>query len=305
MTIREVLAAVRAKVSPASLPRRAAAVAAAALTLWGAALTAPAAGAVAPEATGPVRAAADCAVLSPGASATAQTAVRAACEQIGVWYTWGGGHGAQPGPTYGQVDPSDPASAHDPERRGFDCSGLVRYAYARALGGDPLNGNSYHQFHSSRVTQRFTAGQGTAPLLPGDLLAWGSGGSIHHIAIYLGAGKMVEARQSGTHVMVSAVRLGGDYAGAVRIGTGSAPSGTFSTWGTGVWTHTEASTTSARVHRFDGPTTVRVECQKHAQTVTAEGYTNDAWSYLPEYRAWITNIYLKGPAWLDGVPTCR
>ncbi|WP_405466957.1 NlpC/P60 family protein [Streptomyces jietaisiensis] len=302
MTTREVLAAVRGKLPPASPPRGAAVVLAALLALGGAALTAPAAGAAAAT---PARAAAGCAVLSPGASAAAQAAVRAACEQIGVWYTWGGGHGAQPGPTYGQVDPSDPASTHDPERRGFDCSGLVRYAYARALGGDPLNGNSYHQFHSPRVTQRFTAGQGTAPLLPGDLLAWGSGGSIHHIALYLGAGKMVEARQSGTHVMVSDVRLGGDYAGAVRIGTGSAPSGTFSTWGTGVWTHTEPSTTSARVHRFDGPTLVRVECQKHAQTVTAEGYTNDAWSYLPEYRAWITNIYLKGPAWLDGVPTCR
>jgi cell wall-associated NlpC family hydrolase len=302
MTTREVLAAVRGKPSPASPPRAAAAVLAALLALGGAALTAPAAGAAAAT---PARAAAGCAVLSPGASSAAQAAVRAACEQIGVWYTWGGGHGAQPGPTYGQVDPSDPASAHDPERRGFDCSGLVRYAYARALGGDPLNGNSYHQFHSPRVTQRFTAGQGSAPLLPGDLLAWGSGGSIHHIALYLGAGKMVEARQSGTHVMVSDVRLGGDYAGAVRIGTGSAPSGTVSTWGTGVWTHTEPSTTSARVHRFDGPTLVRVECQKHAQTVTAEGYTNDAWSYLPEYRAWITNIYLKGPAWLDGVPTCR
>lgn len=145
MTTREVLAAVRGKLPPASPPRGAAVVLAALLALGGAALTAPAAGAAAAT---PARAAAGCAVLSPGASAAAQAAVRAACEQIGVWYTWGGGHGAQPGATYGQVDPSDPASAHDPERRGFDCSGLVRYAYARALGGDPLNGNSYHQFHS-------------------------------------------------------------------------------------------------------------------------------------------------------------
>ncbi|MDA5283399.1 NlpC/P60 family protein [Streptomyces sp. Isolate_45] len=250
-------------------------------------------------------AAASCGVLATGASAVAEAAVRAACEQIGVWYTWGGGHGPRPGPTYGQVDPSDPASEHDPERLGFDCSGLVRHAYARAAGGDPLSGNSYHQFNSPQVKQRFSAARGTAPLLPGDLLAWGSGGSVHHIAIYLGAGKMVEARQSGTRIAVSDVRLGGDYAGAVRIDEASRAPGTFSTWGTDVWTHTEPSTSSGRVHRFAGPTSVRVECQKHAETVTAEGYTNDAWSYLPEYRAWITNIYLKGPAWLDGVPTCR
>ncbi|MEU9027226.1 NlpC/P60 family protein [Streptomyces sp. NPDC048383] len=248
--------------------------------------------------------AASCGVLAPGASATAEVAVRAACEQVGVWYSWGGGHGPRPGPTYGQVDPSDPASEHDPERLGFDCSGLVRYAWARAAGGDPLSGNAYHQFNSPRVKQRFAAGQGTAPLLPGDLLAWGSGGSVHHIAIYLGAGKLVEARQSGTRIAVSDVRLGGDYAGAVRIDSPAPAPGTFSTWGTDVWTHTEPSTGSARVHRFAGPTSVRVECQKHAELVTADGYTNDAWSYLPEYRAWISNIYLKGPAWLDGVPTC-
>ncbi|MGG8407669.1 C40 family peptidase, partial [Streptomyces sp. 12297] len=241
-------------------------------------------------------------VLAPGASATAESAVRAACEQVGVWYTWGGGHGPQPGPTYGQVDPSDPASEHDPERLGFDCSGLVRYAYSRAVGRDLLPGNSSHQFNTPHAAARFSASQGTAPLLPGDLLAWGSGGSIHHIAVYLGAGKMVEARQSGTRIMVSDVRLGGDYAGAVRV---DAPAqGTHRTWGTDVWTHTEPSTGSARVHKFAGPTTVRIQCQKHAETVTAEGYTNDAWSYLPEYGAWLTNIYIQGPAWLDGVPTC-
>ncbi|MFE5822138.1 C40 family peptidase [Streptomyces erythrochromogenes] len=248
-------------------------------------------------------AAGECRVLAPGASAVAEKAVAAACEQIGVWYTWGGGHGPQPGPTYGQVDPSDPDSAHDPERLGFDCSGLVRHAYHRAAGGDPLTGNAHHQFHSPHVKQRFTAAQGTAPLLPGDLLAWGSG-SVHHIAIYLGAGKMVEARESGTRITVSDVRLGGDYAGAVRIAPPAQAPGTFSTWGTDVWTHTEPSTTSPRVHKFPGPTTVRIDCQKHAEPVTAEGYTNDAWSYLPEYGAWITNIYIKGPAWLDGVRTC-
>ncbi|GHB52554.1 hypothetical protein GCM10010347_23090 [Streptomyces cirratus] len=256
-------------------------------------------------AAGTAAAEGSCDVLAPGASAAAQAAVRAACSQIGVWYTWGGGHGPQPGPTYGQVDPTDPASQHDPERRGFDCSGLVRYAYAQATGQDILAGTSNAQYHSSRVTARFGASQGTGPLLPGDLLAWGGDNSIHHIAVYLGAGKMVEARQSGTHVMVSDVRLGGDYNGAVRIGAADpGQGGTFSTWGTDVWTHSEPSTTSGRVHKFDGPTRVRISCQKHAQPVDAEGYHNDAWSYLPEYQAWITNIYIQGPAWLDGVPTC-
>jgi cell wall-associated NlpC family hydrolase len=247
-----------------------------------------------------------CRVLAPGATATAEQAVDTACAQVaaGVWYTWGGGHGAQPGPTYGTVDPTDPASEHDPERLGFDCSGLVRYAYARAAGADILNGDASAQYYTHRTAARFTAAEGLAPLRPGDLLAYGTSADLHHIALYLGAGRMVEARQSGTRLMVSDVRLGADYFGAVRVNTGTVEGPVVRTWGTGVWTKAQPSTRAARVYAFPGPTTVRVACQKHAETVTAEGYTNDAWSYLPDYRAWVTNIYLQGPAWLDGVPTC-
>ncbi|MFI2762307.1 NlpC/P60 family protein [Streptomyces echinatus] len=255
----------------------------------------------------PARAAdAGCGVLAPGATAAAERAVDAACRQVaaGVWYTWAGGHGPQPGPTYGKVDPTDPASEHDPERLGFDCSGLVRYAYAQATGADILNGDASAQYYTHRTTDRFTAADGLAPLRPGDLLAYGSAADLHHIALYLGAGKMVEARQSGTKLMVSDVRLGGDYFGAVRVNTGTVEGPVFRTWGTGVWTKSQPSVRAARVYAFPGPTTVRVACQKHAEVVTAEGYTNDAWSYLPDYRAWVTNIYIQGPAWLDGVPTC-
>ncbi|MFD5102338.1 C40 family peptidase [Streptomyces albidochromogenes] len=281
--------------------RAAAAAGAVALSLvaWPAAAGQPA------RAAAPRAAAAEgCDVLAPGASAAAEKAVRTACSQIGVWYTWGGGHGPAPGPTYGTVDPTDPASEHDPQRRGFDCSGLVRYAYAEATGRDILNGTAHSQYHTPHATARFGAAEGTGPLVPGDLLVWGNAREVHHVAIYLGAGKMVEARQSGTRITVSDVRTGGDFFGAVRV-DGAPGQGTFSTWGTDVWTHVEPSTTSARVHKFAGPTSVRVQCQKHAQSVTAEGITNDAWSYLPDHRAWITNIYIKGPAWLDGVPTCR
>ncbi|MFI5804723.1 NlpC/P60 family protein [Streptomyces sp. NPDC051561] len=256
-------------------------------------------------ATASAPAAAACDVLAPGASAVAERAVRAACSQIGVWYSWGAGHLAQPGPSYGYVDPQDPDSSQDPQRKGFDCSGLVRWAYAQATGQDILNGNAHSQYHSGRVAQRFTAAQGLAPLVPGDLVVYNGSSRVHHIAIYLGGGKMVEAKESGTKIMVSDVRLGGDFFGAVRINAEPGQGGSHSTWGTDVWTHSEPSTTSARVHRFTGPTPIRVECQKRAQPVTAEGITNDAWSYLPDHKSWITNIYVKGAAWLEGVPTCR
>lgn len=115
---------------------------------------------------------------------------------------------------------------------------------------------------------------------------------------------MVEAKQSGTHLMVSDVRLGGDYFGAVRVNTGAVTGHVFQTWGTGVWTKTAPSVSAGRVYAFPDATSIRVECQKHAEVVTSDGYTNDAWAYLPDYKAWMTNIYIKGPAWLDGVPTC-
>jgi cell wall-associated NlpC family hydrolase len=269
-------------------------------------LCAPLTTAVAAQAA-PAAPAAGCGVLAPGASAAAERAIAAACAEVaaGTWYTWGGGHGDRPGATYGQVDPTDPASEHDPERRGFDCSGLVRYAYAQAAGGtDILNGVASQQYYTHRAAARFTAAQGLAPLLPGDLLAYGTKKDLHHIAIYLGAGKMVEAKQSGTRLMVSDVRLGGDYFGAVRVNTGQVTGHIHQTWGTDVWTKEEPRIASGRVYAFPYSTTIRVYCQKHAEKVNAEGYENDAWSYLPDYKAWVTNIYVKGPAWLAGVPNC-
>ncbi len=167
--------------------------------------------------------AAGCAVLAPGASPVAQKAVAAACAQVGVWYSWGGGHAGTPGASFGHYDGQDPDSRNDGQRKGFDCSGLVRYAYYRATGGDILNGPAHVQFHTSHAVARFEPGRGTGPLLPGDLLFYGSGRDIHHVAIYLGAGKMVEAYESGTRIRVTGARVGGDYAGAVRINGGGGP----------------------------------------------------------------------------------
>ncbi|MEU6200828.1 NlpC/P60 family protein [Streptomyces sp. NPDC047061] len=250
-----------------------------------------------------------CGVLASGASATAQAAVAAACSQIGVWYSWGGGHGATPGATYGYYDGSDPDSLHDNERMGFDCSGLMRYAYYRATGRDLLNGTADDQFHSPQASARFSAGQGTAPLVPGDLMFWGSG-YIHHVAMYLGAGQMVEAYESGTHIRVTPVRTGGDYAGAIRINPTGTPvpppangGSTFQTWGTGVHTHSTPSVHAPVVDTFAGPTQISVQCQEHAEEVSAEGYTNDIWAKLAD-GSWMTNIYIKGPAELPGIPDC-
>ncbi|WP_330291053.1 M23 family metallopeptidase [Streptomyces sp. NBC_00576] len=83
------------------------------------------------------------------------------------------------------------------------------------------------------------------------------------------------------------------------------PGTNFTTWGTSVRVRADARLNAAVVRTLTGPTAVFVECQKHGDTVNAEGYTNDAWSYIPALGGYITNIYIDNPAaWLPGVREC-
>ncbi|TXS52913.1 hypothetical protein [Streptomyces sp. t39] len=79
----------------------------------------------------------------------------------------------------------------------------------------------------------------------------------------------------------------------------------FPTWGMGVNIRKQATTASTRVAQLAGPTTVRVQCQVRGQLVQIDGWSNDAWSYLPDYGGYVSNIYIDVPeGWLPGVPTC-
>ncbi|MFD0251135.1 N-acetylmuramoyl-L-alanine amidase [Streptomyces sp. NPDC127113] len=79
----------------------------------------------------------------------------------------------------------------------------------------------------------------------------------------------------------------------------------FPTWGTDVSVRQQPSTDSARVASLPGPTSVRVACQVHGGLVEYDGYSNDAWSYLPDYGGYVSNIFIDvDDAWLPGVPTC-
>ncbi|MFE6687449.1 C40 family peptidase [Streptomyces sp. NPDC057743] len=172
--------------------------------------------------------AAKCDVLQPGASPIAENAVRAACEQHGVPYTYGGGHDPKaPGQTFGHRDPSDPRSNNDPNIKGFDCSGLTRWAYFKATGGKDIigSGTTTTDYNAEQALPHIAANQGTGPLLPGDLLYYGSpgAGSKHHVAMYIGDGKVVQASESGTKIGVSNAYVKGDYVGAIRIAPQTGP----------------------------------------------------------------------------------
>jgi len=114
-------------------------------------------------------------------SGRASVAVAWAYKQLGKPYVW-----AAAGPN------------------AFDCSGLTMYVWGKA--GVYLPHSSQAQFSSGPHVS-------ISDLQPGDLTFYGN--PIHHVAIYVGGGKMIVAPHTGDVVKVqSAIR--GDFVGAVR-----------------------------------------------------------------------------------------
>lgn len=273
-----------------------------------------AASATAAPAAAPAAAAADtCAPLESGASSAAEDAVNVACRSVGWTYAWGGGHAeGLPGPSQGMVDLTDPNSYEDPTFWSFDCIGLVRWAWYKATRQDIV---------SERTTQatwqnpgyshtKFTKAQGEAPLLPGDIMYFGA--SITHVALYLGNGKVVEAPNSGAVIRVADVNWD-RYQGAFRPNV----SGVFPVWeydGLGKQVKTwgqpnlrDDSQTGGAVNwqiKNGISVAVRSLCQRVGERVTVDGMVNNVWSYLPDYRSWISNLFLQGSAITPGVPSC-
>lgn len=141
-------------------------------------------------------------------SAAVETVVDRAMSQLGVTYAWGGGD--EDGPTLGIKDGGVADQHGDYKKVGFDCSGLMLYAFAGIGVSLPhYSGYQYNAGTRVPVEQRRR----------GDMLFWGAGGS-QHVALYLGNGTMIEAPQSGDVVKVSPVRTSGIMPYAVRIVTG-------------------------------------------------------------------------------------
>ncbi|WP_242642433.1 NlpC/P60 family protein [Lentzea alba] len=126
-----------------------------------------------------------------------QTVINRALSQRGVIYAWGGGN--YNGPTYGVRDGGVADSYGDYRKIGFDCSGLMMYAFAGV--GVYLPHYSGYQYNSGRKVP-------LSQMAPGDMIFWGPGGGTH-VALYLGGGMMVEAPHSGAVVRISPVRYGG------------------------------------------------------------------------------------------------
>jgi cell wall-associated NlpC family hydrolase len=133
-------------------------------------------------------------------------AVKWAKKQLGVPYSWAGGdfHG----PTLGTVnEQGNPAGLHTV---GFDCSGLALFAWAHAgFRLDHYTGYQYLEGHQIDLDK----------LRPGDLVFFAKNVNnpltIHHVGIYVGHGKMIDAPHTGAVVRYDKVFVPG-LIGAVR-----------------------------------------------------------------------------------------
>ncbi len=137
--------------------------------------------------------------------AAIETVIDRAMSQLGVDYSWGGGD--EDGPTLGIRDGGVADSYGDYEKEGFDCSGLMVYAFA-GIGISLPHYSGYQYTAGTQYSQD--------EMQRGDMLFWGPGGS-EHVALYLGDDQMIEAPQSGDVVKISPVRYDGMMPNVVRM----------------------------------------------------------------------------------------
>ena len=107
-------------------------------------------------------------VAANGISSARSTLLNQGKKFIGTPYVWGG---------------TSP--------KGFDCSGLVHYLYQKQ--GVSIPRNSREQFSRLPVASNPQ---------PGDLVFFRRNGTINHVGLYLGGGKMLHAPQTGAKVRI-------------------------------------------------------------------------------------------------------
>lgn len=110
----------------------------------------------------------------PSGNAAVAGIVNTAMAAMGTPYRWGGA-----GP------------------EGFDCSGLIQYAYAQ-------HGVELPRRSTDQALAGSEVGRELAQLLPGDILTFASdpGGEVAHVGLYLGDGKFIHSANGGVQVGV-------------------------------------------------------------------------------------------------------
>lgn len=107
-------------------------------------------------------------------SSVRQSVVAYAMQFLGNPYVWGG------------TNPN----------KGADCSGFVQYVLRNA-GGVSLDRTSRAQANNGKTIS-------ASQMRPGDLLFYSSGGSINHVAMYIGNGQVIHAANRRSGIKISA-----------------------------------------------------------------------------------------------------
>jgi cell wall-associated NlpC family hydrolase len=95
---------------------------------------------------------------------------------------------------------------------GFDCSGLAQYLYRQ--NGVSIPRTSEEQFRAG-------APVAANALQPGDLVFFQKNGDVHHVGIYVGGGRFLQAPHTGDVVKISSLSepyYASQYCGARRYG---------------------------------------------------------------------------------------
>ncbi len=126
-------------------------------------------------------------------AAKGRRAVARARSTLGIPYAWAGGSAS--GPSYGVCDAGNGAP-NDCNVLGYDCSGLVMYAWGR----------NWDHYAATQYSQAGRYHPSPSNFKPGDLLFWssdGTRGGIEHVAIYSGDGNVIQAPQSNDVIRVT------------------------------------------------------------------------------------------------------
>lgn len=114
----------------------------------------------------------------PHDDSLASKVVDSALSRIGIPYVWGGESMAE---------------------GGYDCSGLMQYAYGEH--GISLSRTTYTQVNEGTSVGSLSEAK------PGDLIFYSDSVSPHHVAMYIGDGKVVHAPYTGEVIQVSSATM--------------------------------------------------------------------------------------------------
>ena len=115
-------------------------------------------------------------------------AVNLAAHMLGIPYVWGG-----------------------ESLKGFDCSGLLQYVWAKQ--GVQIPRTTYDQFKQGQSVPPDQLQAGDAVFFKG---SDSKGGLPGHVGIYIGGGKFIEAPKTGSNVRISTLAGRTDFVGARR-----------------------------------------------------------------------------------------